>query len=169
MKEIIGYEGLYFITHSGEVVSTKTGKMSTYTLNSGYQAVKLVKNGVRKSFTIHRLVARHFCEGYAEDKVVDHIDGNRYNNHYLNLRWVNQKENVANQISRGTLNVDTAQKVAWEKNKKPVKATTVDGTWNKIYLSIKEACEDLKVDSSKVTEVAKGRRKTHKGYTFEYL
>lgn len=43
---------------------------------------------------VHRLVARHFCDGYFPDAVVNHKDGNNRNNMSENLEWVTQKENI---------------------------------------------------------------------------
>lgn len=34
-----------------------------------------------------------------DQKYIDHIDGNKHNNDVLNLRWVNQSENMKNEIS----------------------------------------------------------------------
>lgn len=43
---------------------------------------------------VHQLVAQAFVPGWFEGAVVNHKDANKLNNHYTNLEWVTQKENV---------------------------------------------------------------------------
>lgn len=58
----------------------------------GYYAVST--NKLPEKY-IHRMVATHFV--YNDDPqtktCVDHIDGNKHNNHYTNLEWVTRSEN----------------------------------------------------------------------------
>lgn len=57
--------------------------------NAGY-----CQTGISKCVLIHRLVATAFVpnpNGYEE---IDHIDGNKQNNHADNLEWVTRKENM---------------------------------------------------------------------------
>ena len=74
-------------------------KFIAETLNkyNGYVYVKL--NG--KNYRKHRIVAKEFC--YNDDKEnktqVDHVDRNKTNNHYENLRWVTPSENQKNRSS----------------------------------------------------------------------
>lgn len=90
IKEIIGYNGRYFIEDNGNIYSN--GKlMHPYKINSGYLCIKLRNKGKVKSYLIHRLVAEYFLGG---EGVVDHIDGNRHNNNVSNLRYCTQKENL---------------------------------------------------------------------------
>ena len=42
----------------------------------------------------HRLVATCFVDGYFEGAVVNHKDGNTLNNHYTNLEWTTQRNNI---------------------------------------------------------------------------
>ena len=91
-KEINGYNGKYFIDEYGNIYNRK-GIIKSYMINSGYLAIKLQNKGTRKHYLIHRLVAEHFLDKI-ENTVVDHIDGNRLNNHYTNLRYCTQKENL---------------------------------------------------------------------------
>ena len=54
---------------------------------------------------VHRLVAIHFIPKMEEDvllgrKYVDHIDGDKTNNHYLNLRWCTISENNNFELAR---------------------------------------------------------------------
>lgn len=69
-------------------------------LNSdGYPTVRV--RHVRT--TVHRLVAEAFLGKRPNGLVVDHIDRNKQNNHYTNLRYVTLSENSKN-ISDETLN-----------------------------------------------------------------
>ena len=54
-----------------------------------------VKNGKYKSFCIHRLVGIYFVDKYDENlNVLNHIDGNKLNNHVSNLEWNTTQENL---------------------------------------------------------------------------
>jgi len=50
---------------------------------------------------LHRVVARAFVEGYKEELVVNHLDGNKANNRADNLEWCTQKENEAHAVLHG--------------------------------------------------------------------
>lgn len=134
------YLQIYTATEDGKIINKSTGKvLKTYTLNSGYQAVKLHNNGDRKGFLVHRLVAYSHCEGYSEELSVNHKDGNRLNNHKDNLEWVTTKENIHDMMARGAMNYHKAQQVAKEKNKRPIISTDVKTGEEKEWSSILEA------------------------------
>lgn len=50
----------------------------------------------RKNKNVHRLVAETFISNLEYLPVVDHIDGNKLNNHISNLRWTNISNNRLN-------------------------------------------------------------------------
>lgn len=51
---------------------------------------------------IHRLVAKLFIPNIESEKnIVNHKDGNSLNNHYTNLEWVTQQENVVHAVETG--------------------------------------------------------------------
>ena len=53
-----------------------------------YKYHTLSIDGVTKNLRAHRAVASMFVEGYEVEYDVGHIDGDIYNNHYSNLRWM---------------------------------------------------------------------------------
>lgn len=104
-KEIYGYEGIYKISNFGKIMSLERydsfGRkhggiiLSEKDNGNGYKNISLSKDGKKKYFYIHRLVAMHFIENDnpIEKTYVHHIDENTSNNHYRNLMWVTQSEN----------------------------------------------------------------------------
>lgn len=63
-------------------------------LNWGYLQVTLSE--IRKTVSVHRLVAEAFIPNPLGATEVDHIDGNKTNNRVENLRWVSHRENCNN-------------------------------------------------------------------------
>ncbi|MCB1710970.1 MAG: HNH endonuclease [Candidatus Riesia sp.] len=103
VKEIFGFKD-YFITDGGEVISKKWGKIKILrpvNNKKGYLSVRLSMNGKPIRKFIHRLVAEHFVEGYDDILQVNHIDGNKHNNHYSNLEWCSASENTIHAINIG--------------------------------------------------------------------
>jgi hypothetical protein len=72
---------------------------------TGYFQASLWRGNVGHRTTIHRLVALTFLgEPPSPKHVVAHSDGSRDNNHWSNLRWATQRENVADTVRHGTHN-----------------------------------------------------------------
>ncbi len=93
----------YIITESGQVYSIREKygyqglrKKALRNINNPrkYLQVCLYKEDKPKYLLVHRLVAYYFCDGFFDGAVVNHKDGNIHNNHYTNLEWVTQKENI---------------------------------------------------------------------------
>ena len=62
----------------------------SYTVNNrGYRAVVIR----RKTHMVHRLVAQAFIPNPDNKPCVNHIDGNKLNNHVSNLEWCSVQEN----------------------------------------------------------------------------
>ena len=62
----------------------------------GYLQFGTRTNGTYKSFRVHRVIASLFVEHDSNNKYleVNHIDGNKHNNHFKNLEWVTRRENT---------------------------------------------------------------------------
>lgn len=106
-KDIKNYEGLYQVSNLGNVKSLErnksNGKGSVKTkekiltqdiTNWGYYRVALYKDGIRKYYKVHRLVAEAFILNPNNKEQVNHIDGNKLNNNVNNLEWNTRIENM---------------------------------------------------------------------------
>lgn len=91
---IMGFEGHYSVSNFGRVYSNKSGKMLKQFIASAncYYCVSLSLNNIRKNYTIHRLVARHFIPNPDNKRTVNHIDGVKTNNLISNLEWATDSE-----------------------------------------------------------------------------
>lgn len=98
-KEIEGFSR-YRVSPDGEVLDTKTGRLVAKQLSGKPQYYYVNMNrddGERKFIRLHRLVAEAYVGGQSEEfNVVDHIDRDKLNNHYTNLRWVDYSGNGFN-------------------------------------------------------------------------
>lgn len=59
----------------------------------GYHYVTLRKDGKNHLEYVHRLVAKNFIKNPHNKETVNHIDGNKNNNHVNNLEWSTYSEN----------------------------------------------------------------------------
>lgn len=99
MKQIPGFPD-YYITKAGTIYSNRSGKLTKrkpYLSWNGYLQLKLrLPDGQRTMMRVHRLVALTYIPNPHNLLLVDHLDKNRLNNHYRNLRWVSHAMNNAN-------------------------------------------------------------------------
>lgn len=70
--------------------------------NRGYYMVTLVRNQVKHSFTVHRLVLETFIGNKPKGKQARHLNGNKRDNRIENLQWGTAKENANDKTIHGT-------------------------------------------------------------------
>jgi len=166
----------YHISNTGKIYSTyrqpegELKEIAPYLVGAGYQQVQLgTKQGGFKKLYVHRLVGMVFVEGYAEGLVINHKDENKLNNHYLNLEWVTQKENI---------NYGTRTKRQSKSCQKPLEAIDpLTGITCLVFESVREAM-DKGFSANGISEASRGEWCSHlkhggtdvyRGYKWRYV
>lgn len=108
-KPVVGHESSYEVSNLGRIKRTKsgpntfTGRILRPSVNSkGYLRVNLC--GSRKWYSCHSLVAAAFIGPRPEGLEINHIDGDKTNNHADNLEYVTSSENHKHAFSLGLKN-----------------------------------------------------------------
>jgi len=133
-----------------------------------YLSVTLSNNQHTKSIRVHRLVALHFIKNDAQKPFVNHIDGNKYNNHVSNLEWCTCRENTIHAFKIG---LRRGYKGAENKTAKKIQMCSVDGNTVRIFNSIREAVLNFSdgVRCNKgIIDCLKNRKSIYRGHIWKY-
>lgn len=98
-KDVAGFDGLYQVSDQGNVRSrhrlgSDGGILKPKDNGRGYFQVSFSREGKRKLFLVHRLVAEAFIPNPLNLPVVNHKDENPANNAVDNLEWCTVKYNL---------------------------------------------------------------------------
>jgi len=170
-KEITGYEGYFEVSNLGNfrskdrIIKYKQngtrnypGKpLKTETIVEGYQRIVLMKDGIKKRFMCHRIVAQEFIPNPSNKPFVNHIDGNPANNRVENLEWCTQEENEQHAIN---ILGKTMRGKTYPKQIKCIET-------NIVYNSMNKCIQDLgnKACIEGLNKAIRANRQYH-GYTF---
>lgn len=152
-KEIPTYE----VSSEGRVRNSKTGRLMKTSVNSkGYPQVCLHSACKQYTRPIHRLVADAFYDGDHTGLDVNHIDGNKTNNHISNLEWCTRQENLRHAYDTGL--------------KPPLKRTRVRIIeTGEIFNSLTDCSKAINGDRCQIRRCLDGKEKTCRGYHFELV
>ena len=112
-KPIKNYEQYYEVSNMGRIKSLpkrwsvgvkKETILKAGHRKNGYDFVVLCVNKIKVYATIHRIVAKHFCENPNSYQIVNHLNGNKRDNRAINLEWTTQSGNVIHAFKTGLKN-----------------------------------------------------------------
>lgn len=106
IKDVKGFEGVYFVDDSGKVFSkrrqgNKGGEIAPVKSTGGYFRVYLRNKGPRKTVLLHRVVAEAFIPNPENKPCVNHKNGDKSDNSVENLEWVTYSENMKHAVKNG--------------------------------------------------------------------
>lgn len=145
----------YDVSNCGNVKSKLNNHLLKQSENNGYLYVSFYKP-YSKRVSVSRIVALTFIENDSkENDVVNHIDENKHNNHYLNLEWTTQKDNV---------NKSTKDKT----HSRVVIQKDISGNIIREFLSVTDASKNIGVDRTTIGKALVGENQTAGGFKWEY-
>ena len=104
----------YQVSNIGRVRNANTGKIIKGSVcGEGYVVVALHNDYKWTNMYIHRLVAQEFLQNNDNKPYVDHIDKQRANNCFTNLRWVSISQSSMNRRNWQTNGHSKHKGVSW--------------------------------------------------------
>lgn len=161
----------YAVDEGGNIYSCKAHNFKPYYYDNEWRLVKLKnsKHGypffIMSNFgeditcKVHSVVCRAFNPNTLDLNEVNHIDGNKLNNHYRNLEWCTHKENVVHAIQNNLR--DTAKGMRLANSK--LKDSDIQGIFNekKTGKLNKEIALIYNIDTSIITRILNRQRWKH--------
>lgn len=155
----------YMISNLGRVLNNKTQNiMKGKVTKDGYKEYCLTINGKKKSYLAHRLVYLTFNKinensDTLQNKIINHIDGDKLNNKLENLELITQLENVM----KANYETKVNSKI------KPVYKYDLNGNLLDVYPSCAEAARmNEGCQPNNISNCCNGKLKTHHGYKWSY-
>lgn len=152
----------HFVTKDGKIWSDNRKRfIGGFTSKSnGYVYTNICYKRKIKSCRVHRVVAEAFVANPKKLSCVNHKDGNKENNHYLNLEWCSSKDNTDHAIKTGLMSISHLKKYVGETHSK-AKLTSSDVL--KIRAMIRDGIPTMQIaklfpiDPSGISNIKYGR------------
>lgn len=162
-KNINGFKR-YLIDENGNVYDIKRDKSVCKWIDTvGYYQCNLRDDNNKKYYKrVHRLVAQSYIPNPNNFPQVNHKDGNKLNNNVENLEWTTNSQNVQHGYDNNLYK--------FKSRSHEIKVISKNDNSVKHYPSIRNMCEDLKINRKTVTMILKGEKDTNNyNYSFEYV
>lgn len=162
----------YCVSNYGRVWNKRHKRFVGYKNGMGYFEVLI--DG--KAYLVHRLVAKAFIPNPENFPEIDHIDTDKTNNIYTNLRWTDRKGNQNNPITREKMKesnkgkIEAAHKASSEARRKRVIQYNKDGNFIREYESVTAAAKAVGCCKTSILDCCRGVKnvKTIKGYVWRF-
>ena len=189
-KDVVGYEGLYQVSNLGRVKSLRKKVIRRNVLcnqnerilhsaidGGGYCKIKLYKNGRKKQFAVHRLVAIAFIPNPLNLPQINHKDENKKNNTVFlnpdgsvnigktNLEWCTASYNV-NYGTAKQRGIETSNRRGNVHAEIPVNQFDLKGNFIKRFRSAHHAARELHLHVSGIRSCCIGKRNKCGGFIF---
>lgn len=151
----------YEVSDHGRVRNRKTGRVLSPDMykHKGYEFVGLCGENDRKMKFVHRLVAEAFIDNDDPDCIeVNHIDGNKRNNHVDNLEWVTRSENCKHAYRTGLKQPSGPHEI------RPIKIVET----GEIFRDCHDCARCIGGSHWAISACLRGIRHTHLGFHYEY-
>ena len=175
-KDISNYEGLYQISNYGRVKSLSKYKSRTVIILKAHKNkdsrydIKLYKDGKKKGFYVHRLVAETFIPNPENKPEVNHINPvtkDLCDNRVCNLEWCTSKENSLWMMKCGNMYQPCLGKFGKEHHvSKPIIQLSNNGDFIKRWENAREINRELGIDFRYVSRCCKHNCKTAHNFIF---
>lgn len=143
----------YEVSNFGRIRNRSSGQILKPGLGGvGYFTVSLYKNKKPVTNNIHQLVADAFLGKKSKGMTVNHIDGNKRNNHVSNLEIIAYRDNIRHAYENGLNTHNKAVKII---------------ETGEIFNSQIECAKAIDGDASDISYCLSGKLKSHKGFHFE--
>lgn len=153
----------YKVSSLAKVKRIETGKLVTHMIINGYAHVRLHNGKDKKRYRVHRLVAEVFLinNDLINKTQVNHIDGNKLNNHLSNLEYVTPTQNMTHAVNEGLL----------VKKCKRVGQYNLENELIKEHISIESASKDSGLLANFINRACNPNcvNKTAGGFIWKYL
>lgn len=117
-KDVVGYEGYYEVSNTGEVRNSQTGHILSPGLSQGYHYVVLCRHGDRRNKQVNRLVAEAFIDNPENHPIVNHKNEVKTDNVVDNLEWCTYSYNNTYGNASAHRSESLKGHQAWNKGKK---------------------------------------------------
>ena len=98
------FENVFMISNYGRIKNLKTNHIKAQQISStGYMSCKLNTSENKKTFDIHRVVAKLFIGECPKGNYVNHKDGDKKNNKVSNLEYVTPSQNSIHARNTGLI------------------------------------------------------------------
>lgn len=106
---VLDFEDKYLVSEDGDIISIpridasgssrKERVLKLTTTRDGYLRANFFSNGQSSRHLVHRIVFSSFVHKIPNGMEINHLDGNRKNNHFSNLECVSHADNVKHSVN----------------------------------------------------------------------